>query len=151
MTLRRGDMWEYSDASLFLFTGNASVRTDGCLVMGRGAALQAQRRFPNCNQTFGQLIRLHQRKFGLGIPYGVILHPDICLGVFQVKWDWNRDASIDLIRFSVDALIPIAEQYQSRKKIVACNFPGIGYGGLYREDVLPLLKPLPRNVEIWEY
>ncbi len=33
---------------------------------------------------------------------------------------------------------------------VALNFPGIGYGGLNRNEVLPIISILPDNVEIWE-
>ena len=154
MILRVGDMWTDSHADVILFTGNASVRADGALVMGRGTALEAQTRFPGCNQVFGSLIRHHAATCGgpEGSPYGILIHPELArpmIGVCQVKYRWSDKARLDLIQYSIN-LLNFRCQFQWRQVSVALNFPGIGFGGLKRRDVLPIIKSLPDNVEVWE-
>lgn len=148
MILKHGDMWK-SKADIVLFTGNAFIREDGCLVMGRGAALEAQNKYNGCNKVFGELILVHRKKFGLGIPYGVILHPNLEIGVFQVKWNFWDDALLSLIQHSAAILKTIANNHNGLN--IALNFPGIGFGRLSGASVLPILEQLPDNVEVWKY
>lgn len=148
MILKRGNLW-HSGADLICVTGNATIRNDGCLVMGRGAALEAQNKYPGINMEFGTMIMKAQRANGSTV-YGMLIakretKPD--LGLFQVKHHFKDKAELGLITESVRYLDLLSSDY----KLVAMNFPGIGWGGLDRADVLPLLKKLPDNVEIWEY
>jgi hypothetical protein len=47
MKLTNGNMWSaYPQADLFLITTNSTLKNDGCLVMGKGIALEAAQRFP---------------------------------------------------------------------------------------------------------
>lgn len=150
MVLQRGNMWT-SKADLICVTGNSTIRRDGCLVMGRGAALQCQHKFPGINRTFGGLIEMHAQEWGKDSPYGVLVHHQIAqpdLGIFQVKHHYRDNAVKLLIMYSLMCLKDLAE---TDYPLVAVNFPGIGWGGLRREDVLPLLGCLPDNVEVWEY
>jgi hypothetical protein len=165
--IMHGNMWKDSMADLFLFTGNATLNSQLHLVMGRGAALEAKHRFPNCDRTFGSLLLLRakvdfsklkgttllqiNKRIQAAGPYGVLLHPDIALGVFQVKWHYLECALPELIAHSVKDLAALARQYQSRNKTIAMNFPGIGYGRLDEDRVLPLLDRLPDCVEVWKY
>jgi hypothetical protein len=48
-------------------------------------------------------------------------------------------------------LADIASIYEAKGNKIAMNFPGIGWGGLNRLEVLPIISSLPDNVEIWEY
>lgn len=146
MVIKHGNMWEDSKADSVLFTGNATIRHDGCLVMGRGAAMQAQVRYPGCNKVFGKLV--HESKS----PYGVLWHPDMrdpMLGVFQVKGLYSEKAGVELIAYSTSMLKPLALLLKHR--LYAVNFPGIGYGGLSESEVLPIIQCLPDNVEVWKY
>lgn len=151
MVLRKGNILE-SGADVVLFTGNATLRKDGCLVMGRGAAKAVLEHYPNCNRAFGSLIAYHYRVTDGNGWYGVLIHPDRhspILGVFQVKDAYWDTAKLSMIAASVDILKRLTETDWKHKRI-ALNFPGIGNGGLRREDVYPLLLRLPDNVEIYE-
>ncbi len=148
MTLEKGNIWG-SGADIICVTTNATVRTDGRLVMGRGAALECKQRFPGIDLEFGRKVRQWEARFGLGTPYGVVLSGPNCLtlGAFQVKWSFRDAAEVELIRVSVQSLTKIAVETGA---VIALNFPGIGYGRLSRECVLPLLEPLPDNVTVYE-
>jgi hypothetical protein len=154
MVVKYGNMWEDSRADLLLFTGNATVRRDGALVMGRGAALQAQVKFLNCNRAFGSLINHYYKDHMAGTPYGLLIHPDMNrpkLGCFQVKRHYAEPADLDIIYHSTSMLLALAEQYQLRKLSIALNFPGIGYSRLQESDVIEIISCLPDNVEVWKY
>lgn len=150
MILRKGDMWEQSHAGVILFTGNATIRTDGALVMGRGAALQAQTLFRGINKRLGGAIACYTAAKPV---YGVILDTTLenpMVGVFQVKYNYWDKADKYLITNSCKTLNLMANTVL-HKTLIAVNFPGIGYGGLDRRDVLPILQALlPDNVEVWE-
>jgi hypothetical protein len=152
--LRKGYMFK-SGADVIVFTGNSTVRRDGCLVMGRGAALEVQKRFYDSNREFGRLIYVHNLHNypDKQVPYGVLIHStqtDPILAVFQVKHRYSDDALVELIEFSTGNLTALAKTDWNGKR-VALNFPGIGYDGLRRENVLPIIQSLPDNVEVWEY
>lgn len=70
MKLATGDLWSNTD-DLTLVTGNSTLRRDGALVMGRGAAAEALDRYPGCNFVFGDLIR------AAGSNYGIVWHPTL--------------------------------------------------------------------------
>lgn len=141
-----GDMFNYRHANARrLVTTNSFVRQDGKLVMGRGAAYQATKIFPAFAQLAGEMIR--ERKLHLGI-YGVIF-PLSYIGLFQVKFNWSDQASIELIENSCNQLSLLAQVDHSTEYHM--NYPGIGNGRLSTEQVEPLLSTLPDNVYIWSY
>ena len=155
MKLKQGDLWKDSAATVKLFTANSTLNRNGSLVMGRGAAAEAKRLFPHCDRAFGSLIRGGGYADGHNFikPYGILIHPDRhspILAAFQVKYHYADRAEMDLIGYSAAFL----EKYLNRdwrEHQVAMNFPGIGYGGLQRDAVLPIIQRLPDNLEIWEY
>ncbi len=154
MKLARGNMFGHP-ASLILVTTNSYVRSNGTLVMGRGAAAELRRHYPPAEGVFGYSVREYPGA-GHFKRYGVILCPHIGdllpgfpqtqYGIFQVKYHWGKPAIPELIEYSVQSLIDIAHQYPT----IFLNFPGIGNGGLPRETVLPLIQSLPNNVTVWE-
>ena len=148
-TFVNGQLWdEIGKANLILVTTNASVRKDGCLVCGRGAAKEAAERFPTFSRRCGHKIRFYEREekiYGIMIFSGIL--PQGSIGAFQVKYHWKDQADLLLIAHSVGQLILVSGQYER----IAMNFPGTGFGRLAREKVLPLLEPLPDNVIIYEY
>lgn len=152
MKLRQGQMFN-SHPDVFIVTTNAYIRTDGALVMGRGAAAEATQRFSRCNYIFGDLVKRHNTKNGIRIPYGVIVHPYLNnpkLAIFQVKHHYRDLGNLEIIKRSTAELMFLAQTAWS-KLTIAMNFPGTGNGYLNRRDVLPIIEDLPNNVEIWEY
>lgn len=154
MILCKGDMFA-AHCHVLLVTANISLRNNGTLVMGRGAALQLAQKYPGIDAAFGRLIKQHVVTTGIDWGYGVLaFRPNTqsacSVGIFQVKHHWAEAAKIELITASVDVLRRYALQDWAKKKI-HLNFPGIGNGGLRRKHVLPLLERLPDNVKVWEY
>ena len=147
---RIGDMWTvYPAADLFLVTTNATITTRGALVMGQGIARQAKERFPGLDIALGRQI---QALCGNLCVYGLLVSPrwpEAKLGAFQVKRHYSQPASLELIRRSTAALCTWCANHPDA--CVHLNFPGIGYGHLHRENVLPIIAQLPDQVTVWEY
>lgn len=142
---RTGNMWSaYESAGLFCITTNSAIRCDGALVMGRGIAREAAERFPGLSARLGRTILSRGTRLGR---YDVVVDPQTRIAAFQVKYRWEDDASLDLIRTSAQALQRLIAGSSLQ---VHLNFPGIGNGRLTRAAVLPLLGELPGNVTIWE-
>lgn len=151
MILKTGNMWQDSKADIKLFTANSFVTRQKRLVIGRGAALEALKHWPGCDIFFGAEILKECGHLG---EYGVILGATnltnllgISLGAFQVKRHFKDDADLALIRNSTQKLKEMAD---AGVLTAAVNFPGIGWGRLKREDVLPIISKLPDNVEVWQ-
>ena len=155
------DMWDVLDqADLFLITTCASLNRKGELIMGAGIAMEAKERWPKLPQIFGRLVRQlasdrnHDGPYGMIICYG--LNPPTRIGAFQTKHDWRNPSEIALIAYSIAQL----EQwiYSDRHDggplgtdhYIALPFPGIGNGGLPREQVKPWIDLLPNNVHVFE-
>lgn len=162
---KHGDMWQaLAHVDHFLVTTNSFLRRDGCLVMGRGMALQAVQRYPHLPQLFGEDVR--QCCGHLGI-YGVILGDSLTvegvrgqagqmvpilesrIGLFQVKTHFAEAAELRLIERSTKELYSLA--IDRPKQRFALNFPGIGNGRLSAMQVIPYIQNLPDNVEVWTY
>lgn len=124
-----------------LFTGNAYVKNSGALVMGRGAAQQVRDTYPGADTWFGARIKRQ------GDEYGVIINPVNGFGIFQVKHHYHDKASLSLIAVSARDLRIVAWSFPDI--LFRCNFPGIGNGGLERDEVESVLDSanLPDNVE----
>lgn len=147
MILRQSDLWT-SDADVILVTTNATINRAGELVMGRGAALEAKLRFPDVPKMLARRIPANGR-YGVIIlaqKYYTTFNPGgFCLGAFQVKYGYAEEARLDLIENSAAMLAALGPVGR-----VAMNFPGTGWGGLKREDVLPIIERLPDSVEVHE-
>ena len=147
MKLAQGDMWSvYELADLFLVTTNGVLNAHGALVMGAGIAKQARDRFPGLDQRFGKAVSLYGLRYGLLFPNA---WPKDKLGAFQTKQHWREGANLTLIELASDKLRVWCQEYPVCQ--VHLNMPGVGLGGLQREDVLPLLSSLPDTVNVWEY
>lgn len=150
MKRKQGDMWSsYDEADLFLVTTNSTLRSDGALVMGRGIALEATRRFPNLQARAGAAIARAGAVSGF---YGVLQpypahRAEHKLGLFQVKYHWRDKAGLDLIERSAEMLCQLVEETGLQN--VHLNFPGIGNGHLPLHQVLPIVEQLPDAVTVW--
>lgn len=148
---KTGNMWDvFNLVDHFLITTNSSIKNNGELVMGRGIAKQARDIWPNLAQQAGEQICQAlgvPHKYGLKGKYGVILGPRI--GLFQVKYHFRDQASLDLIQYSTQSLLGYATDHP--EKAIALNFPGIGNGGLRADLVKPIIDILPDNVQVWSF
>jgi len=156
MIEKKGNMFD-SGADILLVTTNATLKGDGSLVMGRGAARECTTRFPGCQFDFGKCVNYYQLSKPVDPDYGILLLPNyvslngkdhIVLGIFQVKRFWGEKASLRLMAKSAEMLYRLAVKEWKDYKI-ALNFPGIGNGGRYKAEVWPLVHDLPDNVELW--
>lgn len=165
-----GNLWDELDpggAEIVLVTTNATLRNgDNGLVMGRGAALEVKERFPGIDAVFGCLLQAkglyHWQRYAgprATAPYGVLLTPvkyqgrSLLVGAFQVKWHFKDKADLALIAWSAGTLNGYLRATTDRNgstRTVALNFPGIGNGGLTKEEVAPLLLGLPDTVRIYD-
>lgn len=147
MKLQKGNML-LNLYDVLLFTAN-NVVNGGRLAMGAGVAKQIRDRFPSSSILLGNKVLIHRDTRGF---YGLVFcHQSNCrLGAFQTKYHWNQPSDLDLIKASVERLEMFCALTENRGKLISLNFPGIGLGGLKKEDVLPILTTLPDNVTIWE-
>lgn len=150
--VREGQMWDaYAGSDLFCLTTNATVNRAGELVMGRGIALEAKRRFPRLPLFAG--IILGQEGL-MGRQYGLypLPRPFAPLALFQVKWQWQDQADPALILHAAAQLTTWCQDFtreHGRDPVVHLAFPGIGNGGLSRARVWPLVQDLPACVTLW--
>ena len=151
-TFKHGDMFDIPDTEGYgidaiFVTSNSYMKQCGALTMGAGAAKDMVNHYPGIDKTFGSLLAgKHLGMYSiLSVPvYGQSV---ALLGLFQVKYHWNKPASVSLIYTSARKLADFAGMFRGT---IALNFPGIGHGELAREDVLPLLDVLPHNVWVYE-
>ena len=131
----------------YIFTGNASVRKDGALVMGRGAARQVRDLYPEIQYTLGAAINNSDNT----LPYDMLVTIDagFPIWVFQVKYHFKDSADLFLIARSCLKLAKIA--YSNPKETYHMNFPGIGNGKLAEQEdvILGFLRHLPDNVIVY--
>jgi len=137
--------WELPD--IYLFTGNNYITKNGKLVMGRGAALACRDLFEGCDKQFALKILTSKHTPNYYVEF-IELAPNKLLGVFQVKHNFADNADIELIKKSTNRLAYIAAQKPNI--IFHMNFPGIGYGGLPLNRVLPIVDNLPNNIILYK-
>jgi len=139
---KQGNIWDsYNISNMFIITGNSFIKKDGSLAMGRGIALEAKNKILKIDIIFGKMII---DKCGhLGI-YNLINYNKIYL--LQTKIHFKDPSSIDLIYNGIERLKSII----NNQLIINMVFPGIGYGGLTKEEVFhKTLVNLPNNITIW--
>ena len=145
MPISRQELWmNVPKPVMYVVTTNAFVKTNGELVMGRGAAYQATKRIPFIAKRCAESID-HGMVYGFQVVYPAGVHQP-GFGIFQVKRYWMDDASLMLIKKSAGMLERYARMSPGLK--IRLNFPGIGNGKLSRSDVEPLLTDLAKVVTI---
>lgn len=137
-------IWE-SSADLVVVTTNSSINKYGELIMGRGAAKEAKDRFPLLPKVAGEVVR-NLKRMSMN-DYGFVFFNCFRLpAIFQVKHSFYDKAKLGLIKISTKMLNDFA--LKNREKSISMNFPGIGYGGLGKEEILPIISVLPDNVSV---
>lgn len=124
--------------SLVLCTTNAVITRNG-LVMGAGNALSMKTAHPSIPKRFAALIE--------DDPYGVIIDEEKggFLGGFQTKHHWKSYSTIELLKFSTDKLLEIADQFET----IHLPYPCVNNGNLDKYEVLDVIHILPDNVLVY--
>lgn len=124
-----GNLWEYHALGEWVaITTNPIVNMHDQLVMGRGTALQAARRFPGLRERLADMVLENGNH--------VVMLPDLRLFTFPVKHHWKEKADLALIKQSAYELVELADFTTPR---VYVPRPGCGNGGLEWRDVRPIL------------
>jgi len=154
MRIINGNLWDSKD-DIILVTANSYINSRGELVMGRGAALELKNKRKDLPYLFADGIKNICGHLGrYGIIYELILpafgfvKARQVYGIFQVKYHFRANADLRLIKYSTFKLWELLNGVLF-DKTVSINFPGIGYGHLKYEDVLPTIDYLDNNVTFY--
>lgn len=136
-----GDIWSVDrTANAICIPINTQLKSDGCLVMGAGLALDAAKRFPELPKAFGQAMRQHLTSRGQ--PDIVLFQhrecwPQWVVG-FPTKTDWRMPSDPVLIRHMAMSLKLEAEC----RKWCGVLLPrmGCGLGQLQWRQVARILR-----------
>jgi hypothetical protein len=145
----RGDMFaEFPERTVWLVTANSYVKSNGNLVMGRGAAARAARLWPEMPSIAGKRV-LHLGDYHVMIMLG--FGRDRHAGIFQTKRHFHDPSDPELIRESCRKLE--AKARGMRDYVFRVNYPGIGLGGLSVDQVQPILERHLAwdNIEVWRF
>lgn len=134
--------WALPD--VYLFTGNAVIKNNGAIVMGRGAAKQVRDSYKDIDKSFGLVIEARPGINLAWVSLSAIQH----LGWFKVKEHWRENAKVDLIRVSVVQLTDVAQNYPDNT--FHMNYPGIGNGHLQIGTIRNIIQSLPDNVRVYK-
>jgi len=143
--LNYSEPWTTPD--MYLFTGNSTIKKNGAVVMGRGAAKQVRDTYLDIDKVFGNEIRKNPAAHLIFIAQMYEGEPVQFLGWFKVKHHWGADADLDLIKESTAELKELAER--KPHLLFHMNYPGVGNGRLNIHQVQPVLETLPDNVLIY--
>jgi hypothetical protein len=155
MDVKRMNMFSASALPVMIVvTTNATIKNNGALVMGRGAAKDLRDKIPGIDTEIGdRIITFSNVKQDMYQPviYGFL---DIRspyrpgkggIGIFQVKKEFRDDADLSLIASSC---ILLKKWMASNPNVkVQLNYPGIGNGRLKFNDVKPIILSFFKGVE----
>ena len=130
-----------------MFTGNRYITAKGKLVMVRGAALQCRDTYHGIDKDLADKISKGKLSPNYYVKF-TQLGRDQYLGVFQVKNNFADKAELEIIKRSTEILKWFAIDKPHLN--FHMNFPGIGYGGLPYELILPIVQELPDNVILYK-
>lgn len=137
----------WTTPDLYLFTGNRYITAKGKLVMGRGAALQCRDVYPGVDKDLADKISKGKLSPNYFVKF-TQLDKDQYLGAFQVKNNFADKAELEIIKRSTYILKWFAIDKPHLN--FHMNFPGIGYGGLPYESIIPIVQELPDNVILYK-
>lgn len=134
----RADLWEYHDQDRYVvIPTNGTVRRDGKLVMGRGLAAQAAKRWPKIQGILGDYVKKH------GSRVFFVDDDDFHIFSFPVKEHWRDRADLQLIQQSAQDLAALIQDLNARTRFqineVYLPRVGCGNGRLEWESVRPVL------------
>ena len=128
------DLWDVAKDAPICITTNGYIKYGGDLVMGRGCALQAKKRYPRLPFSLGERVKLHGN-----VPHVVHMDDGVTIISFPVKHNWWEKADKKLIRASLLTLNKMIGTEGFKR--VYLPRPGCGNGGLdWETEVKPLLE-----------
>lgn len=127
-----GNLWEAKPEFIRCITTNGIVKNNGELVMGRGNALQAARKYPRLPHILGLYVKTS----------GNMVHylKEVNIISFPVKHDWRDKADIELITKSCIQLNAILDNLN---RYAVLPRPGCSNGGLdWETEVKPVISKI---------
>ena len=140
---RRSDysFWWHHDAGYYcIVPTNCIVKKDGTLTMGAGLAKAVLDEYPNISKSFGRILSLKGQCVDLVTETknaGSIYEFVGRFIMFPTKHSWRDKSTLQLIEFSTDQLLQLADEKGLNNIFVPKV--GCGLGGLNWEDVESLL------------
>jgi hypothetical protein len=125
-----GNIWDYRDSGIIIFTTNGSTNRRGEAILGTGCARQAGERFPGLCARLGALL-LAEGNNVHDLGNGLVSFP-----VEETPWSLP---DLALIARSARQLRTLADRMAWQ--LVVVPRPGCGGGGLSWGEVRPLLLP----------
>ena len=126
-------------ADCICFTSNGILNKWGELVMGKGVAKAFKERWPGIPRLMGMQIKAHGN-----ICQPIQDQPDerwrFEIVAFPTKHHWHDPSDLELIKQSAMQLVQLADEKGWKR--VYLPFPGIGCGGLDKDDVRAVLAPI---------
>lgn len=133
MKERIGDIWK-TDCDIICVTTNGVVKSNGELVMGKGVALQAKKRYLELPYQLGNLVSLYGNK-----PYYITyIDDDYDIISLPTKHHWIDNSNIELIKKSLLRIKEIIPENCN----VALSRPGCANGNLFWKDVKQEIEPI---------
>lgn len=133
MLEQRGNIWDaITPDDWVAITTNCTIRNDGALVMGRGIALEAKKKWPWLPKLVGEMIT--QR----GLQVEKIQTKTEKIIIFPVKYEFYLPASLNLIAKSTKELATMLPSLRSGR--ILMGRPGCGNGKLDWVEVEPILR-----------
>jgi hypothetical protein len=142
-----GNFLDDPDADVFVFPANGVLKKDGSLTMGRGAAQAVLKKYPKIDQQIGDVVSVLSARSSAFFEF---LYQDhlyvaedgygVFIGALQTKYHWYGDSSLELIEKSLMVMAKNDAIGDPSPLIISMAYPGIGLGGLAKEDVQPLIE-----------
>ncbi len=130
-----GFFWKESHKyDVLCVTTNGCRNKRGCLIMGKGIALEFKLRYPGIDLILGQKL-----KWNGNIPTLLEIGGTHVL-TFPTKTHWSGTAKLDLIEQSAERIVHIINKEFLPTVKVLMPRPGCGLGRLNWEDVGPILE-----------
>jgi len=130
-----GNIWNYSNNITKCITTNGIVKKNNELVMGKGIALQAKKRYPDIPKILGDFVKLNGNILYYIKKYNIISFP--------TKHHWKDKSSIELIKQSCYTLNYFTESFN---KLAVLPKPGCENGGLdWESEVKPIISKILNN------
>lgn len=130
-----------SKADGICFTSNGVVSSYGNLVMGAGIAKQFAQRWPELPSQFGAFVKQDgNHVYTHNTNYE---NNNFWIFSFPTKDNWRKLSSLLLIEQSAKELMKMINEMNLHR--VYLPFPGVGYGGLGRDEVRVVLSPILDN------
>lgn len=142
MKTAKGDVFEMpkDQKDAVCITTNGMIRKDGRAVMGKGIALEADKRFDLAPLLATYLHRYGNKVFNMGVRVDSKTHREMCVITFPTKNHWKDPSDLSLIKKSAEELAGLADKLSLRT--VYLPKPGCGCGGLNWKDVREILEPI---------